>query len=52
MKYEMKYRISTRKDMTEEIRTKIKQKQTVCDAKSGKGKSFPLSLLVSGDDKV
>ena len=30
--------------MTEEIRTKIKRKRTICDAKSGKRKSFPLSL--------
>ena len=36
--------ISTRKDTTEEIRTKIKRKRPVCDAKSGKQKSFPLSL--------
>ena len=28
----------------EEIRTKIKQKRPVCDAKSGKRKWFPLSL--------
>ena len=30
--------------MMQEIRTKIKQKRPVCDAKSGKRKSFPLSL--------
>ena len=33
--------------MTEEIRKKIKQKRPVCDAKSGKRKSFPLSLQAS-----
>ena len=38
-------RISTRNDMTKEIRTKNKRKRPVCDAKSGKQKSFPLSLL-------
>ena len=31
--------------MTQEIQTKIKRKRTVCDTKSGKRKSFPLSLL-------
>ena len=37
-------RISTWKDTTEEIRTKIKQKRPVCDTKSGKRKVFPPSL--------
>ena len=32
--------------MAEEIRTKVKQKRAVCDAKSGKQKSFPLSLPI------
>ena len=36
--------ISTRKDTTEEIWTKIKWKQPVYDTMSGKQKSFPLSL--------
>ena len=31
----------------EEIRTKIKRKRTVCNAKSGKQKLFPLSLVES-----
>ena len=37
-------KISTRKDTTEEVRTKIKRKRPVCTAKSGKRKLFPLSL--------
>ena len=37
-------RISTRKEMTEKIRPKIKQKRQVYDAMSEKQKSFPLSL--------
>ena len=41
-------RISTQEDTTEEIRTKIKRKRTVCDAKSGKRKLFPLSLVGGG----
>ena len=39
--------ISTRKDKTEEIRTKTKWKQPACNAKLGQWKSFPLSLLCS-----
>ena len=37
------------KDTTEEIRTKIKQKQQVYDAMSRKKKSFPLSLHSRND---
>ena len=37
--------LSTRKDMTEDIQIKIKQKRPVYDAMSGKQKLFPLSVL-------
>ena len=42
-------RISAQKETTEEIRTKIIRKRPVCDTKSGKRKSFPLSLLWGGE---
>ena len=38
--------MSSRKNMTEEIRTKIKRKRPECGAMSGKQKSFQLSLLM------
>ena len=48
----MEMTISTWKDMTEEIQTKIIRKRPVCDAKSGKRKLFPLSLLWGGFDYI
>ena len=41
-------RVVAKLTLMEEIRTKIKQKRPVCDAKSGKPNLFPLSLFAEG----